>query len=108
MCDVNAKCSNQYIQSEQRKYHQETTRTEAWENTSSESQLVSVLHQPWLVEKVAGQITRPSKAKPVQSQFTSGIKQNLSLLGQNVISSQTYPPQEPWTCCTSSLSLEGA
>ena len=31
MCDVNAKCSNQYIQSEQRKYHQETTRTEAWE-----------------------------------------------------------------------------
>ena len=44
MCDVNAKCRNQYIQSEQRKYHNETTRTEAWENTSSESQLVSVLH----------------------------------------------------------------
>ena len=36
--------SNQYTQLEQRKYRQETTRTEAWENTSSESQLVSVLH----------------------------------------------------------------
>lgn len=44
LSDVKAEHSDQYIQSEQRKYHQERTRTEAWEKTSSESQLVSVLH----------------------------------------------------------------